>query len=170
MREIATLKDKIYILEKDLTQFEQYNRRENLEISGIPESVKQNQLEEYVVDMLHRIGVPFVQHYHISACHRLKHKKFGEKYKRVIICFTNRKIVYDCLKNRHHIKKRFSNLPNAYIHESLCFKEDGQIKKLWNRNGTIFIKKSHDDNEIPTRVYHKDDIQSHFPTGNVGFI
>ena len=60
--------------ERDLWQFMQYNRRENIEIVGIPETVPDNQIERTVVNILNRMGVK-IQHYDIAGCHRLSNRK-----------------------------------------------------------------------------------------------
>ena len=39
----------------------EYNRKESLEISGIPEHIKKERLEEYIVYILRQIGFPNVR-------------------------------------------------------------------------------------------------------------
>ena len=53
---------------------EQYSRRNNVEISGIPQSVSDNQLEEKVVDILKVIDVSITTN-KVEASHRLGKKK-----------------------------------------------------------------------------------------------
>ena len=73
------------------TQLDQYTRRESLVISGIPESISQNDLELTVLDILRSIGVNITS-YEITACHRLFNK--NNRYPpRTIIRFVNRKVV-----------------------------------------------------------------------------
>ena len=87
------LQDRMYYLEVDMAKLEQYTRRENLQIRGIPSNINQSNLEAYVIDILGQIGVK-VQSYHIAACHRLynKNKKYPAD---TIVRFINRN---DCLK------------------------------------------------------------------------
>ena len=53
---------------------DQYGCRNNVEISGIPQSVSNNQLEEKRVDVLKAIDVNFTSN-EIEACHCLERKK-----------------------------------------------------------------------------------------------
>ncbi len=56
---------------------QQYGRRNNIEINGIPNDVKDSSLEGKVVDILTKVGVD-VSSDDIEACHRLP-IKLGEK-------------------------------------------------------------------------------------------
>ena len=100
LSQIKSNKDYLYEIDKRLIRNEQYINRESLIISGIPDHVSQNGLEEKVIEILHSIGLNNVSHYDIAACHRLK--KFGDNRfpARTIVRFTNRKIPTYCLKNR----------------------------------------------------------------------
>ena len=69
-------------LEKQLNIFQQYNRRENIELSGVPENILQKDLERFVISILRRIGVHNLSSYEIVACHRLKRKMFNENVPR----------------------------------------------------------------------------------------
>ena len=44
----------IYTLEKELTKLEQYGRRENIKITGIPNKITQQKLETEVLTILKR--------------------------------------------------------------------------------------------------------------------
>ena len=72
--QIIALKNQVETLDIELNKLLQYNRRENIEISGIPENVQQNELENIVIGALRRIGVWNLESYEIAACHRLKEK------------------------------------------------------------------------------------------------
>ena len=63
--------DYIYFLEKNLARLDQYGRRENVEISGIPSSVTDKQLESEVLRILRQIGLKHLDHFHVVACHRI---------------------------------------------------------------------------------------------------
>ena len=56
---------------KGLNKLDQYNRRENIEIDGIPDSVRNDELEAVVINILRRIGVHHLEEWEIVACHRL---------------------------------------------------------------------------------------------------
>ena len=90
------LKTKVNVLENIIINLEiqnnnvdQYSRRNNVEISGIPQSVSDNQLEEKVIDILKAIDVSITSN-KIEACLCL-----GKKKKNVIVWVIDRKY---CLK------------------------------------------------------------------------
>ena len=68
------MENEIIDLEIHNNNVDQYSRRSNVEISGIPQSVSNNQLEEKVVDILKAIDVNITSN-EIEACHRLGKKK-----------------------------------------------------------------------------------------------
>ena len=63
--------DKMKFLERQCWANKQYSRRECLEISGVPESVTDNDLEGKVLKLLQKIDVE-VQPDHIEACNWIK--------------------------------------------------------------------------------------------------
>ena len=63
--------DKMKLLERQCWANKQYSRRECLEISGVPESVTDNDLEGKVLKLLEKIDVE-VHPNHIEACHWIK--------------------------------------------------------------------------------------------------
>ena len=84
---------------KGINKLEQYNRRENVEIIGLPDPIKNVELEDVVINILRRIGVYHLGKWEIVGCHRLK-KNPGGKSSNVIIRFVNRKRASQCLQNR----------------------------------------------------------------------
>ena len=82
---VNVLENKIIDLEIQNNNVDQYSRRSNVEISGILQSVSNNQLEKKVVDILKAIDVNITMN-EIEACHRL-----GKKKKNVIVRVINRK-------------------------------------------------------------------------------
>ena len=160
------------MLERDLMQFMQYNRRENIEIIGIPDSIPDNQIEEYVVTLLSRIGVQNLSHYDIVGCHRLYNRKSTAS--NVIVRFLNHKHA----KETFSCKRNCFQLPeyrNIRIVENLCpriksifeeclkLKNNNSIRHLWTRNGAIFFKKSDSYSEKPKKVIHMNDLDYYFP-------
>ena len=69
-RRISCLDKKVISLESRHNMLEQYGRRNNLEITGIPDSVPQRDLENKVVDILNAIGVN-VSNDDFEDCHRI---------------------------------------------------------------------------------------------------
>ena len=68
------LENNMFNLDCRLIENEQYSRRENLIISGIPENVSQDALEPKVLQILETIGLSITS-YEIAACHHLKKHK-----------------------------------------------------------------------------------------------
>ena len=86
------LYDSISEVQRNLNKQDQYSRRNNIELSGIPHSV--NNLEETVVKILNSVNI---------ACHRLplsNYKRRNNNCKRTICRFVSRKFCVDALKSR----------------------------------------------------------------------
>ena len=172
--EFKSMQNKLTLLESELDKFQQYNRRESLEVSGIPENIPQSELEITMINVLRRIGLNDLNSYQIAACHRLKRRVGNEQTSRVIIRFVNRKNSYKCLISKKYLRD-IREFPNIYFHESLCYKykdlydecmdlkSTGIISKLWTYNGIINVKKSYNYNERPKKIYSKSDIKRYFP-------
>ena len=174
-KEIWDLWDKIYYIEKDLAQHQQYSRRQNIEISGIPDYVTDDQLETTVIRILRRIGIDFLESYEIVGCHHLKRIN-REQPANVIIRFVNRKRAYACLQNRRNLKwdKEFKNI---FIVENLCpkyksifdacsdLKKTGKIKHVWSYNGTVHYKTTDSRNDRGKKIFHISELEEQFPSG-----
>ena len=78
----------------------QYSRRECLEISGIPESVQDNDLDDCVTKIFNECDTP-VDPANIEACHCLKSKA---RPKKVIIKLSKRKDVFSILQRKKKLK------------------------------------------------------------------
>ena len=169
--QIADLEKKNYQLEKEMNIFQQYNRRESVELSGVPADIPQHELENFIIETLRRIGVNNLSSYDVAACHRLRQKFKNEKVPRVIIRFTNRKRAYESIINRRHLRE-LNDLAGIFIHNSLCFKFrevhekcaemkiNGEIKKFWVFNGFINIKRTDHRNEKPQKILHIKDLNA----------
>ena len=79
--------DKMKFLERQCWANKQYSRRECLEISGVPESVTDNDLEGKVLKLLENIDVK-VHPDHIEACHWINSNAGPKK---VVIKMSRRK-------------------------------------------------------------------------------
>ena len=160
------------ILERKCAANEQYSRRECLEISGIPDSIPNNDLEETVLKIFNETGVT-VNSRDVEACHRLKQKANPKK---VIIKLSKRKDVVRVMTNKKKLKSmkpQNIGLPSdwkIYINESLCkycnylwwkcklLQTHGSIQLFWVMNGSIRIK--HQNDEV-TSVTHIEDLERH---------
>ena len=142
----------VYALETSVARLDQYGRRENIEISGIPNTVSNQQLEGEVINILQQIGLTHMDSYSIVGCHRISGKdRHGNK--NTIVRFLHRKDAIDALKRRKTLSRceslRFKNL---WMSENLCpafksvfdsletLKKQGTVSKYWSRYGKLHYK------------------------------
>ena len=85
---VSNLESKVVSLEINQNMLEQYGRRKNIEVSGIPDSVGDNGLEEKVISVFAKVGID-VKSNDIEACHRIG--KSRNSSKKIIVRFTHRK-------------------------------------------------------------------------------
>ena len=104
LRESNTkLKDKVVELEGEVNELNQYGRRNNLEISGIPEDIKIDKLEEKAIEILGHVNVK-IESRDIEGCHRLGKLKKNSAPRKTIIRFVNRKNCLQALINRKSLR------------------------------------------------------------------
>ena len=181
--EIIPLKEdlerKLLDIDTRLVECEQYSRRENLIISGIPESVNQKQLQEKVIQILGTIGLNIVYD-DISACHRLYNPPNSQYPAKVIVRFVNRKVANFCLEHRDDLQHQsFQQLRlNLRFYESLCSKNEeslrickwlsqaGKIQSYFFRNG--FLKIVKDEHGRPQKINHPEILRKMFADIPVG--
>ena len=164
--ELEKQKDEIIRLEKDLTTTNQYNRRQNLIIDGIPDAVPQHRLEEVCLDIIHGIGFLPVGSYEIVGCHRLR-KRQGDVSAPTIIRFVNRKISEFCFRQRWRLK----NLNWGWdlnFREDLCdanmailekcekLRSEGKVSKVYTFNGFVRVVRS--AKARPIKITHINDV------------
>ena len=87
---------------------EQYGRRNNIVISGIPDSVDINHLEESVTEILSDIDVKVTSN-DIEACHRIGKKNNRIYSTKTIIRFVNRKHAKKALFNKKKLSRNHKN-------------------------------------------------------------
>ena len=153
-------------LEKNIVSTNQYNRRPNLVIEGIPDDVPQSKLEVICLNIIHDIGFAGVSSYEVVGCHRLK-RRDGDSTTPTIIRFVNRKITEFCLKNKWRLKHLRSNW-NLNFRDDLCdnnldilskcenLQKEGKLIKVFTYNG--FVKVVRRTNERPIKVMHITDL------------
>ena len=159
-------------MDAQIIENNQYARRESLIISGIPDNIKHNELEDQVINILRSIGLTTLTSYNISACHRLEKKNNHKFPQQTIVRFTNRKIVNFCLKHRDRLIEQKNNLRmNLRFFESLCdsnkkvydecynLKKHGVITDFYLRNGFVKFTK---DGKRPVKIKHPDDLYYYF--------
>ena len=175
---IENLEKKVISLEGNGNLLEQYGRRNNLEITGIPDEIKDEDLEEKVIEILNKIDVN-VSTKDIEACHRIG--KSRENSKKTIIRFVNRKYAKKALLNKKSLKNinrssiGLSNSGNIFINENLTpmnnklafycrkLKRDGYIEKTFLREGVVCIRGSSIENGKTIKVLHFNTLFEYFP-------
>ena len=164
--------DNIYVLEKQLNRLDQYGRRENVEIVGIPNEVTDRNLETEVLKILRIIGLNHIQHFNIVACHRVGSKdRYGRR--NTIVRFLNRKDAIQCLRSKRNLFKcQTIGYNNLYVVENLCpafksiydqlkeLKDGGVIKQVWTYNGIINYKQSDNEQEKPVKLFHENEVEN----------
>ena len=97
------LVDQVTRLERKCWENEQYSRRECIEISGIPQSIEQIDLERTLLNVFDKIDAP-VDPQNIEACHRLKSDDNGRSNK-IIVIFSKRKDMVRVMNKKKSLKK-----------------------------------------------------------------
>ena len=117
---IVKHEERLIAIERSHFLYQQYGRRESIEIVGIPENVIQNDLEKEVINVYKEAGVLVhgneLTHGDISACHRIGKKNT------TIVRFVNRKWAMQGLFNGKKLKgtKLYGNNP-VFINNSFCW-------------------------------------------------
>ena len=158
-------------MEKQIYQLQQYSRRENIEIIGLPDNINNSEHEKTVINILNKIGVSATS-FDIAACHRLK-KKNGRRSANVIVRFVSRKKAIECLKNKKLLKSKVSEFQLSII-ENLCpnyqsaynychkLKAEGIIDSHWTFNGIISFRKKDTTDDNIYKIFHYDELYDHF--------
>ena len=156
-----------------MIECEQYSRRESLVISGIPEDIDHNALEDKVLDILWTSGLN-IRKDEISACHRLYKPRNSRYPARVVVRFVNRKVAQIMLSRRKQNQvevKRVLGL-NIRFYESLCCRNEevlrlcnwlsdqGMIHNHYLRNG--FVKIIVNEGDRPFKICHPNVIKTKF--------
>ena len=117
LRKIKEFNERLESIERKLNIQSQYYRRESVEISGINPNIKQEDLEQKVIEICNASKVEIdgqgVTKRDITACHRI-----GRKGK-TICRFVNRKFANGLLYNSRNLKE-FEQLKSIYVNNSFC--------------------------------------------------
>ena len=145
------LENKILTLESEHSSLKQYGRRNKIEITGIPDSVLDQNLEEKVLDILNEITVN-VSTKDIEVCHRVGVSKNSSK--KTIVHFINRKHAKEALTSRKNLRKNSSPNCNVFLNKNLTVKSNeiaflgrklkrsGHLNKIYTRDRTLHISSS----------------------------
>ena len=148
------LTKQLMLVERKCWANEQYSRRECLEISGIAESIQDDDLDDCVLKIFNDCDTP-VDPVNTEAFHRLKSKT---RPNRVIIKLSKRKYVFSILQRKKKLKSvdiTKVGLPKGtlvFINQSLCsfyfylwslcksLHSKKLIHSFWVSNGNVRLK------------------------------
>ena len=173
-QKLNNLEENLFDLDCRMIECEQYPRRENIVISGIPDNVAHADLKDITVRICNEIGLEITE-YDIAACHRLPKKQNSRWPANTIVRFYSQDHVEYCLTNRDKVKSHFFRNElkmNVRIFENLAAKntesvcigkwmqENGIIYNYFIRNG--YVKIIIDEGDDPIRIKHPDIIRRKF--------
>ena len=161
----------IHDLEEKYDDIEQYSRKFNLEIHGIPER-KEEDITQIILDLAEAIDAD-VREEDIDICHRV-YKAEG-KARPIIVKFTNYDSKYEMYSKRLRLRKvdnreKFG-VERVFINENLTSRrallyskvrkkvKDNSVWNTWTMDGKIFLRKS--PTGRPIRIKTEDDINKH---------
>ena len=156
-------------LEREHYKTAQYYRRDTVEISGIPSSVKQDDLEDEVIRIYEAAGVRVdgqaLDKLQIAACHFI-----GKKKNKTIVKFVNRKFANEGLYGSKNLKGKQlyegspvyinNNFCNQYAYINFLVRKAAKNKKVFRykvKHGITMIKIKESDNDF-REVTHKMDL------------
>ena len=173
----TTLK-KVISLEENSNSLEQYGRRNNLEITGIPDDVFDQNLEEKVIEILDKIDVN-VYRKDMEASHWIRKSKNSSKT--TTVQFINRKHTKEALVNRKGLKNIYrtsiglEKSHGIFINENLTptinkiafhcreLTCNGRIDKIYSRDGIAQIVSKDIENEKKIKIMHMNRLHDRFP-------
>ena len=135
---MKSITDRVTELERSHYLYMQYGRRESVEITGIPDEIEQNNLEDEVLNIYTEAKVEIfgrrLEKSDIAACHRVGKKGV------TVVRFVNRKFANEGLYCGKNLKNTriYGNSP-VYINNSFCreFKKYGYIIRKLKNNKQI---------------------------------
>ena len=141
-------------------ELEQYGRRDNLEIHGIPVSPNEN-TNELIKEVAQKLNVRLLDS-DISSSHRIP--AMNRKYPAIIVKFSNkdkRNIIFRNRRNLHGKKNySISGVTTIYINENLTQRKrnlfarsykrkvEENYQYIWTNNGQIYLRKTKSDPKI----------------------
>lgn len=169
-RENAYLKSEISELKLEVSELQQYSRRSNIEISGIPE-VEHENVTETVKKVLSCLELNIEDK--IVVAHRIPTSR-RDRHKSIIVQFNSKNEKEECLKaakNKHllasDLHERFNTSP-IYVNEHLApaikkllflsksFKRENNFKFCWTKGGKIYLRK--DENSKIFKIRQETDL------------
>ena len=178
--ELDEMDERFIDLERTVNNVDQYIRRENFEVSGIPDDISQDNLEDEVINIINTITNDTIASRDIEACHRLKKDADGSA--KVIVRMANRKHTVNVLKNKKKLKEKSTvRGNNVFINENLSdetkrifntardLKKNNHLFSCWTFNGKVNIKMKENDQKT-IRILHMSEFEDFFSLKTLGWI
>lgn len=146
--------EEICILKKQVNSLEQYSRRQNLEIHGMPPSANENLLNK-LNDLAERLELPKLAENDVEGLHRLPAK--NKKDPAILVRFASRRTRDQWLGKRKYLKETRSdvwfldNLTTTNKKLLWMLREKAAEKEyqfVWQKNGNLFARKKQGDRVI----------------------
>lgn len=164
---VEELSEQNAFLKRKLLTLDQYSRKCNIVINGVPQTQDE---EEDIYELVKKVATALdvkLEKYDISIAHRLPNKKLS-KAPPIIVKLNNlekkRLLVSNSIKMKlKGDKLGFSPALSVYVNEHLTkesadilneaksLKKDGLIAQAWYRNGCIYIRNKEDE---PSRIIY----------------
>ena len=177
-RTIANLQHKVIILETATKSVEQYNQRNNIEITGTLDNIENKNLEHSIIETF-KVGNIQISHNNLEDCHRIGKSKANSK--KMFMRSVNRKYCKQILYNRRKFKnfdgsgigmlntKIFVNENLNNFNHQLAFnccklKREKLISKTHSLNGITHIVQILGNK--PIKVFHYSKLDELFPDFN----
>ena len=178
---VNNLEKRVISLEEEGNRLEQYGRRNNVEMTGIPDDVSDADLEEKVIEILDKIDVN-VTSKEIEACHRVG--KSRNNSKKTIVRFVNRKFAKKAIVNRKSLKNidkpSMGLSSDIFISENLTptnsklaflcrkLKREGFVDRNLSRDGVVCFTSKNFQNGKTIKVLHFNTLVELFPDFDFG--
>ncbi len=157
-KEIVELREENTKLNIRIEELENYSRRDNIVIHGLPE--EQNEGEEELLNLINGVadspGVP-LQPYEIHAFHRLPTKE--GKNKPVIVKLNNRQTKARLVRRSKQIKLQnifvneyVSKQTNELFSAARLAKKDGKFQFVWLKEGQVFVRREERSQEVKVKT------------------
>lgn len=174
---VAKAESKLIEVETNAAKLDQYGRRNNLQIDGIPDDVGDDILEEKVCQILEEIQVPIKRH-EIEACHRLPSKRGEKGPKKTVLRLVNRRKCEQAVRNAKKLNEKEIQqklkVGRVFVSENLCpyyrklaymcrcLRRAGKIEHVSSANGSIRILIQPGDAKR-VNIVHDSDLTRRFP-------
>ena len=163
-------------VERQTNTTEQNNRKNNIEIDGIPSSVADNQLKSVVARLLNHLSVSDIGEHDIEAVHRIYVKRQPQptivrmkrnlldevkaKEARKKVTGLNRLLGFPA-STKIYINDNLSPNMRSLAYNARILKQSKLITDTWFSNAAVRIRIAPGDN--PIKITHEEDLHLAFP-------